>query len=69
MPMLNPGEPVLTRALAEAAQAGQVRYLWADTTGDWQVTRAKPRQGRAYYRLFPGGRVEHHLFPQRSRRG
>ena len=56
----------LAEARREAARALRVRYVLA-TGAAWAVATEPPRDRRAYYRVYPGGRTEHHAAPRRRR--
>ena len=56
----------LAEARREAARALRIRYVHATDTA-WAVATEPPRDRRAYYRVYPGGRTEHHPASPRRR--
>jgi len=71
-PFLRTSEFALACALVdarqEAARTGRVRYVHAVAATGWRDAPAQPRDRQAYYRVYPGGRVEHHPAPLPRRR-
>ena len=71
-PFLRTSEFALACALVdarqEAARTGRVRYVHAAAATGWGDAAAAPRGRRPYYRVYPGGHVEHHPAPPPHRR-
>ena len=59
----------LAEARQEAARAGRIRYVYAAEGADWVTAAAEPPDRRAHYRVYPGGRTEHHPARRPRRRG
>jgi hypothetical protein len=69
---LSPGDLTLACALVdarrEAARANRVCYVYADGSGAWVGPADQPPRRQPYYRVYPGGHIEHHHAPQSRRR-
>ena len=59
----------LTDARRETARTLQVRYVSADAASGWSLCPTRPRDRREYYRVYPGGHIEHHPAHNPRRRG